>query len=273
MIIMEKDNEIILSVKDLKTYIYVNNRCNRAVDGVSFNVHKGKTLGIVGESGCGKSITASSIMQLLPKLSRIESGEIVYHKDDEAIRIDLLERNGKPMRDLRGADISMIFQDPMTALNPVYTIGSQIKENLLYHTSMDKKSMTKKTIEMLEKMGIPLPHQRAEEYPHQFSGGMRQRAMIAMAMSCNPKILIADEPTTALDVTIQAQIFELMQKLKEEHQTAIILITHDMGVIAELADDVAVMYMGSIVEIGNVHEVLRKPAHPYTKPSLNPSLF
>ena len=143
------------------------------------------------------------------------------------------------MRDLRGADISMIFQDPMTALNPVYTIGSQIKENLLYHTSMDKKSMTKKTIEMLEKMGIPLPHQRAEEYPHQFSGGMRQRAMIAMAMSCNPKILIADEPTTALDVTIQAQIFELMQKLKEEHQTAIILITHDMGVIAELADDVA----------------------------------
>ena len=154
---MEKDNEIILSVKDLKTYIYVNNRCNRAVDGVSFNVHKGKTLGIVGESGCGKSITASSIMQLLPKLSRIESGEIVYHKDDEAIRIDLLERNGKSMRDLRGADISMIFQDPMTALNPVYTIGSQIKENLLYHTSMDKKSMTKKTIEMLEKMGIPLP--------------------------------------------------------------------------------------------------------------------
>ena len=179
---MEKDNEIILSVKDLKTYIYVNNRCNRAVDGVSFNVHKGKTLGIVGESGCGKSITASSIMQLLPKLSRIESGEIVYHNDDEAIRIDLLERNGKPMRDLRGADISMIFQDPMTALNPVYTIGSQIKENLLYHTSMDKKSMTKKTIEMLEKMGIPLPHQRAEEYPHQFSGGMRQRAMIAMAI-------------------------------------------------------------------------------------------
>ena len=269
MIIMEKNNEIILSVKDLKTYIYVNNRCNRAVDGVSFNVHKGKTLGIVGESGCGKSITASSIMQLLPKLSRIESGEIVYHKDDEAIRIDLLERNGKPMRDLRGADISMIFQDPMTALNPVYTIGSQIKENLLYHTSMDKKSMTNKTIEMLEKMGIPLPHQRAEEYPHQFSGGMRQRAMIAMAMSCNPKILIADEPTTALDVTIQAQIFELMQKLKEEHQTAIILITHDMGVIAETADRVAVMYAGKMAEIGNVYDVIKKPKHPYTVGLMN----
>ena len=262
---MEKDNEIILSVKDLKTYIYVNNRCNRAVDGVSFNVHKGKTLGIVGESGCGKSITASSIMQLLPKLSRIESGEIVYHKDDEAIRIDLLERNGKPMRDLRGADISMIFQDPMTALNPVYTIGSQIKENLLYHTSMDKKSMTKKTIEMLEKMGIPLPHQRAEEYPHQFSGGMRQRAMIAMAMSCNPKILIADEPTTALDVTIQAQIFELMQKLKEEHQTAIILITHDMGVIAETTDRVAVLYAGRLAEIGATQTLLSNPKHPYTR--------
>ena len=262
---MKNKNEIILSVKDLKTYIYVNNRCNRAVDGVSFDVHKGKTLGIVGESGCGKSITASSIMQLLPKLSRIESGEIIYYKENKAIRIDMLERNGKSMRDLRGADISMIFQDPMTALNPVYSIGSQIKENLIYHTSMDKISMNEKTIEMLKIMGIPLPHQRAEEYPHQFSGGMRQRAMIAMAMACNPKILIADEPTTALDVTIQAQIFELMLNLKKEHQTAIILITHDMGVIAELADEVAVMYMGNIVEKGSVSEVLRKPAHPYTK--------
>ena len=262
---MKNNNEIILSVKNLKTYIYVNNRCNRAVDGVSFDVHKGKTLGIVGESGCGKSITASSIMQLLPKLSRIESGEIIYYKENKAIRIDMLERNGKSMRDLRGADISMIFQDPMTALNPVYSIGSQIKENLIYHTSMDKISMNKKTIEMLKIMGIPLPHQRAEEYPHQFSGGMRQRAMIAMAMACNPKILIADEPTTALDVTIQAQIFELMLNLKKEHQTAIILITHDMGVIAELADEVAVMYMGNIVEKGSVSEVLRKPAHPYTK--------
>ena len=258
-------NETILSVKDLKTYIYVNNRCNRAVDGVSFDVLKGNTLGIVGESGCGKSITASSIMQLLPKLSRIESGEITYHSEKKDIRIDLLERNGKSMRELRGADISMIFQDPMTALNPVYTIGSQIKENLLYHTSMDAQSMKEKAIELLQKMGIPLANQRAEDYPHQFSGGMRQRAMIAMAMACNPKILIADEPTTALDVTIQAQIFELMQRLKEEHQTAIILITHDMGVIAELADDVVVMYMGSIVEKGTVSEVLRNPAHPYTK--------
>ena len=262
---MQNQKNIILSIENLKTYIYVNNRCNRAVDGVSFNVIKGKTLGIVGESGCGKSITASSIMQLLPKLSRLESGKITFYSEKGEIRIDLLERNGKSMRNLRGADISMIFQDPMTALNPVYTIGSQIIENLLYHTSMDIKSMKIKTIELLQKMGIPLANQRASEYPHQFSGGMRQRAMIAMAMACNPKILIADEPTTALDVTIQAQIFELMQKLKEEHQTSIILITHDMGVIAELADDVAVMYMGSIIEKGTVSEVLRNPAHPYTK--------
>ena len=262
---MSEFNEPILSVKDLKTYIYVNNRCNRAVDGVSFDVLKGKTLGIVGESGCGKSITASSIMQLLPDLSRIESGEITYHSANGDIRIDLLERNGRPMRSLRGADISMIFQDPMTALNPVYTIGSQIEENLKYHLSASSKSIKDKTIELLHKMGIPLAEHRSGEYPHQFSGGMRQRAMIAMAMACNPKILIADEPTTALDVTIQAQIFELMQELKEEHQTAIIMITHDMGVIAELANDVAVMYMGSIVEKGTVDEVLRNPAHPYTK--------
>ena len=262
---MSEFNEPILSVKDLKTYIYVNNRCNRAVDGVSFDVLKGKTLGIVGESGCGKSITASSIMQLLPDLSRIESGEITYHSANGNIRIDLLERNGLPMRSLRGADISMIFQDPMTALNPVYTIGSQIEENLKYHLSTSSKSIKDKTIELLHKMGIPLAEHRSTEYPHQFSGGMRQRAMIAMAMACNPKILIADEPTTALDVTIQAQIFELMQELKEEHQTAIIMITHDMGVIAELANDVAVMYMGSIVEKGTVDEVLRNPAHPYTK--------
>ena len=262
---MSEFNEPILSVKDLKTYIYVNNRCNRAVDGVSFDVLKGKTLGIVGESGCGKSITASSIMQLLPDLSRIESGEITYHSANGNIRIDLLERNGLPMRSLRGADISMIFQDPMTALNPVYTIGSQIEENLKYHLSISSKSIKDKTIELLHKMGIPLAEHRSGEYPHQFSGGMRQRAMIAMAMACNPKILIADEPTTALDVTIQAQIFELMQELKEEHQTAIIMITHDMGVIAELANDVAVMYMGSIVEKGSVDEVLRNPAHPYTK--------
>ncbi len=262
-------DDVIISVKDLKTFFYTNNRCNMAVNGVSFDIKKGKTLCIVGESGCGKSVTASSIMQLLPKLSRIESGEIVYHSDEGDIRIDKLARNGKKMRSMRGSDIAMIFQDPMTALNPVYSIGLQIGENLMYHTDMKKKAIKAKSVDLLKEMGIPLPEQRVKEYPHQFSGGMRQRAMIAMAMSCNPKILIADEPTTALDVTIQAQIFELMDELKEEHDTAILLITHDMGVVTELADDVVVMYMGNIVETGTVDDVLRRPAHPYTKALLS----
>ncbi len=258
-------DEVIITVKNLKTYFYTNNRCNKAVNGVSFEVKKGKTLCIVGESGCGKSVTAFSIMQLLPKLSRIEEGEIIYHSEGGDIRIDLLERNGRKMRSLRGADIAMIFQDPMSALNPVYTVGFQIGENLLYHTKLSKREIKKRSVELLKEMGIPLPEQRADEYPHQFSGGMRQRAMIAMAMACNPKVLIADEPTTALDVTIQAQIFELMEKLKRDYDTAIILITHDMGVVTELADEVVVMYMGTVVEKGTVEEVLKTPAHPYTK--------
>ena len=261
---MSADQKV-LSVKDLKTYIYVNNRCNKALDGVSFDVYRGKTLCIVGESGCGKSITASSITQLLPKLSRIESGEIVYHSERGNIRIDQLERNGPAMRALRGAEISMIFQDPMTALNPVYRIGSQISEGLQYHSKNTLAQLKQTSIDLLRQMGIPLAEQRVDDYPHQFSGGMRQRAMIAMAMSCKPKILIADEPTTALDVTIQAQIFELIDELKQRHNTAVILITHDMGVVAELADHVAVMYMGNIVEQGTVDDVLRHPAHPYTE--------
>ena len=259
----------ILSVRNLKTYFYTNNQCTKAVNGVSFDVKKGKTLCIVGESGCGKSVTAYSIMQLLPKLSRIEEGEIIYHSTNGDIRIDQLSRNGKKMRSLRGEDIAMIFQDPMTALNPVYSIGFQIGENLKYHTSLSNEEIKSKSIELLREMDIPIPDQRVLEFPHQFSGGMRQRAMIAMAMACSPKILIADEPTTALDVTIQAQIFELMDKLKQHHETAIILITHDMGVVTELADDVVVMYMGNIVENGSVEEVLRSPAHPYTKALLN----
>ena len=262
-------HEMVLSVKDLKTYFYTNKRCNKAVNGVSFEVKRGKTLCIVGESGCGKSVTASSIMQLLPKLSRIEDGEIVYHSEKGDIHIENLKRNGREMRTLRGADIAMIFQDPMTALNPVYTIGLQIGENLKYHTSLSRQEIKNDSVKSLREMGIPLPEQRVKEYPHQFSGGMRQRAMIAMAMACDPKILIADEPTTALDVTIQAQIFELMEDLKREHDTAIILITHDMGVVTELADDVVVMYMGNIVEGGTVDDVLRTPAHPYTKALLN----
>lgn len=260
---MEQDK--IISVKNLKTYFYTNERCNRALNGVSFDIRKGRTICVVGESGCGKSVTAASIMQLLPDLSRIEEGSITYYTEKEEIRIDELEKNGKKMRSIRGGDIAMIFQDPMTALNPVYTVGFQISENLRAHTSMSKKEAHRKSVELLTQMGIPNPEQRVNEYPHQFSGGMRQRAMIAMAMSCNPKVLIADEPTTALDVTIQAQIFELMIKLKKEFNTAILLITHDMGVVNEVSDEVAVMYMGNIVESGITKEVLRNPAHPYTK--------
>jgi len=259
-------NNTIITVEDLKTFFYTNNRCNKAVNGVSFQVRKGRTLCVVGESGCGKSVTASSIMRLLPTLSRIEDDSaITYHSEKGDVRIDKLKKNGKEMRALRGSDIAMIFQDPMTALNPVYTVGFQIMENLLHHTDLSRKNAKKRAIELLTHMGIPLPEQRFNEYPHQYSGGMRQRAMIAMAMSCNPKVLIADEPTTALDVTIQAQIFELMEKLKDEYDTAVMMITHDMGVVAEMADDVVVMYMGNIVEGGSIEQVLRSPAHPYTK--------
>ena len=257
--------QAIITVKDLRTYFYSDKRCNKVLNGISFELYKGRTLCVVGESGCGKSVTASSIMQLLPKLSRIESGSITYHAPDGDIRIDLLERNGKEMRSLRGADIAMIFQDPMTALNPVYTIGYQIGENLKYHTTLDKEARRARTLELLTQMGISTPEKRIDQYPHEFSGGMRQRAMIAMAMSCNPKVLIADEPTTALDVTIQAQIFELMDHLKKNYNTAIMMITHDMGVVCELADDVAVMYMGNIIESGSAEEVLDHPTHPYTK--------
>jgi len=258
------DNAII-TVDNLKIYFYTNQRCNKAVNGVSLKIKKGRTLCLVGESGCGKSTTALSIMRLLPELSRIEEGKIIYHSDEGDIRIDQLKKNGKKMRSLRGSDIAMIFQDPMIALNPVYTIGFQIIENIRCHTNMTKKEAKQRAIELLKDMGIPLPEQRINEYPHQYSGGMRQRAMIAMAMSCNPKVLIADEPTTSLDVTIQAQIFELMKKLKEKREASIMLITHDMGVVAELADDVVVMYMGNIVESGTLEEIFKSPTHPYTK--------
>ena len=262
---MENKN-ILLSVKDLEVAFYNNQRCNKAVKGVSFDICRGKTLGVVGESGCGKSVTASAIMRLLPQLSRIESGTITYTSDTGGgIRLDQLEANGKQMRSLRGKEMAMIFQDPMTALNPVYSIGFQIGENLQYHTDLNKKQRLDKSVDLLRSMGIPAPEQRVKEYPHQFSGGMRQRSMIAMAMACSPKLLIADEPTTALDVTIQAQIFELITALKQSHDTAIMLITHDMGVITELADDVIVMYMGNVVERGSVEEVLRTPSHPYTQ--------
>ena len=260
-------NDVVLSIKDLHVYFYTNQRCNKVLRGVSFDIKRGKTLCVVGESGCGKSVTANSILRLLPELSRIESGSITYYREDGSeVRIDQLQKNGREMRRLRGQDIAIIFQDPMTALNPVYTVGHQIREMISEHkTGLSKAQLKKESIEDLADMGIPAAEIRDGEYPHQFSGGMRQRAMIAMGMSCEPKILLADEPTTALDVTISAQIFDLMNNLKKEHGTAIMMITHNMGVVAEMADDVAVMYMGNIVEYGKVEDVFTNPAHPYTK--------
>jgi len=266
---MKDEKDKILEVKDINVNFYTNNRCNKALRGVSFSLYKGRILCIVGESGCGKSVTANTIMRLLPDLSRIEKGTITYYGREKPIEITKLDKNSKTMKKLRGEDIAMIFQDPMTALNPVFTVGFQINEMLLAHNDMSKKDATKKSISLLKDMGVPAPVQRVNEYPHQYSGGMRQRAMIAMAMSCEPKILIADEPTTALDVTIQAQIFELMLDLRRRKQMSILMITHDMGVVAELADDVVVMYMGNIVESGTALEVLGSPKHPYTKALLD----
>jgi ABC-type dipeptide/oligopeptide/nickel transport system ATPase component len=255
----------VVSVRNLGVSFYTNNRMTTAVSDVSLTVRSGKTLCVVGESGCGKSVTASAIMRLLPELSRIERGEIVYHAPDGDVRLDRMDPNGREIRALRGRDIAMIFQDPMTALNPVYTVGYQISENILSHQRAGRRAARARAVDLLRSMDVPLPEQRVDEYPHQFSGGMRQRGMIAIATALNPKMLIADEPTTALDVTVQAQIFQIMQNLKERHGTAILLITHDMGVVTERADDVSVMYMGYIVEEGTVDDVLRHPAHPYTR--------
>lgn len=258
------EQQAIITVKDLRTYFYSDKRCNKVLNGVSFELYKGRTLCVVGESGCGKSVTASSIMQLLPKLSRIESGAITYHSEKGDIRIDQLPRNGKEMRALRGRDIAMIFQDPMTALNPVYTIGFQIGEDLKYHTDLDKRSRRARTLELLTQMGISTPEKRIDQYPHEFSGGMRQRVVIAIAVACRPQILICDEPTTALDVTIQAQILDLIRHLQEELKMTVIYITHDLGVVANVADRVAVMYAGQIVEYGTVEEIFYDSWHPYT---------
>ena len=263
----ERTSDVVLSVEDLHVSFYTNRRCNKVLRGVSFDVRRGKTLCLVGESGCGKSVTANAILRLLPELSRIEQGSVFYWQEDgKEIRLDQLKKNGREMRALRGKDIAIIFQDPMTALNPVYTVGRQIREMIRQHRrGLSRRELKRESIRHLAAMGIPAADIRDGEYPHQFSGGMRQRAMIAMAMSCNPRILLADEPTTALDVTISAQIFELMNGLKREHGTAIVMITHNMGVVAEMADDVAVMYMGNIVEYGSVEDVFTNPVHPYTR--------
>ena len=265
----------LIEVKGLKTYFYTEDGVVRAVDGVDFVIEQEKTLGIVGESGCGKSVTALSIMGLIQSPpGRIEAGEILYHRNGSVKDLATLNPKGREMRAIRGNEIAMIFQEPMTALNPVYTIGNQIMEAITLHQHLRKREARKKAIEMLHAVGIPSPEQRVDEHPHQLSGGMRQRAMIAMALSCNPALLIADEPTTALDVTIQAQVLDLMNGLRREFRTSIQFITHNLGVIAAMAEDVVVMYLGRIVEGSSARAVFHAPKHPYTQGLMNsiPSL-
>lgn len=258
--------DTLIDISELKTVFSTDDGIVRAVDGVSFSISRGKTLGLVGESGCGKSVTGLSILQLVPQPGVIENGKILYYRaeSNQPIDITTLSPKSELMREIRGNDIAMIFQEPMTSLNPVYTIGNQITETIILHQNASKKEAQKLAVNMIEKVGIPAPHQRVDEYPHQLSGGMRQRAMIAMALSCHPALLIADEPTTALDVTIQAQVLDLMHVLQREMGMAILLISHDLGVIAELADDVVVMYAGCVVEKADADSIFYNPLHPYT---------
>ena len=249
----------LIEIKDLKTSFFTSDGELRAVDGVSFEIEEGKTMGLVGESGCGKSVTALSTMQLIPKAAgRVVGGEIRYRGDN------LLSFDETRMRHIRGNEISMIFQEPMTSLNPVFSVGAQIEEVIILHQRLAKKDARDKAIEMLRQVKIPEPEIRIDDYPHQLSGGMRQRVMIAMALSCNPSLLIADEPTTALDVTIQAQILALIEELQDELGMSLLLITHDLGVVAEQADDVAIMYAGKIVERAVPGVIFSRPLHPYT---------
>ena len=249
----------ILEVKDLKMYFHTRDGVVKAVNGVSYDLKKNQTLGIVGESGSGKSVTAMTIMRLIQMPpGHIEGGEVLYNGQS------ILDLSEDEMRKIRGNKIAMIFQDPMTSLNPVYRVGRQLAEPLMIHKGMKKKEALARAVELLRLVGIPHPEERVKDYPHQFSGGMRQRVMIAMALACDPDILIADEPTTALDVTIQAQIIELMQDVQQRTGNAIIMITHDLGVVADMADNVLVMYAGKPVEYGTTEEVFKKPSHPYT---------
>jgi len=264
---VSSNQRYIVQVEDLKTYFYTLDGVVRAVDGVSLQIKPGETLGLVGESGSGKSVTALSILRLLPvRTSRIVQGKILFDRGDGRPPLDLttVDPNGDLIRSIRGNEIAMIFQEPLTSLSPVHTVGEQIAEAVELHQKIGKKGARKRAIEMLEQVGIAMPEQRFHEYPHQLSGGMRQRAMIAMALSCHPSLLIADEPTTALDVTIQAQILELMKSLQDELGMAILMITHNLGVIAEMADRVDVMYMGKLVESSDVRTIFHCPLHPYT---------
>ena len=254
----------LLRVENLRTHFHTQAGVVRAVDGVDLNIAPGRTLGVVGESGCGKSVTALSVMRLIDHPGRIEAGSKILFGER-----DLAQLEEDELQRIRGNDISMIFQEPMTSLNPVYTVGDQIAEAVQLHQRVGAHKATERAVEMMRLVGIPSPDRRVRDYPHQMSGGMRQRVMIAMALSCNPKLLIADEPTTALDVTIQAQILELMKELRDRLGMAIMLITHDLGVVAEMADDVAVMYAGRVVERGPVEAIFNSPQHPYTEALLH----
>ncbi|MCY3906605.1 MAG: ABC transporter ATP-binding protein [Anaerolineaceae bacterium] len=261
------DPATLLDVRDLKTWFYLEQGIIRAVDGVSFGLRRGETLGIVGESGCGKSVTARTVMRLLPlDTARITGGEIVWNPAGGR-QLDLvqLDPHGTEIRSIRGNEIAMIFQEPMTSLNPVYSIGHQIMEAIRLHQQVGKDEARQRAIDMLGLVGIPEAEQRVDQYQHQYSGGMRQRAMIAMALSCNPQLLIADEPTTALDVTIEAQILDLIRQIQEERDMALIMITHDLNVIGEIADQVIVMYLGKVVEAASVDSIFEDSKHPYTQ--------
>lgn len=253
-------SEVILELNDLRTHFFTDSGEIPAVDGVSLSIHKGERVGIVGESGCGKSVTSLSVMQLVPDPpGRIVGGDILFKGEN------IVSASNKRMKQIRGNEIAMIFQEPMTSLDPLFTIGNQIIEGIRFHKKINKKEARNRAIEMLELVGIPGADKVMNDYPHQLSGGMRQRVMIAISMACNPELLIADEPTTALDVTIQAQILDLMRNINEEKDTAMMLITHDLGVVAEICDRVIVMYAGQIIEEGTTREILKSPNHPYTK--------
>jgi oligopeptide transport system ATP-binding protein len=257
----------LLDIQDLRVSFGEGANARPALDGVNFSVAPGRTLGIVGESGCGKSLTALSIMRLLPTPpARLVGGKILFApKDGAPVDIATLEPSGRAMRSLRGKDMAMIFQEPMTALNPVYTIGDQIAEVLVEHENLSQREALARAVELLRLVGVPSPEERVRQYPHEFSGGMRQRAVIAIALACSPALLIADEPTTALDVTVQAQVLRLMKDMQARFGSAILFITHDMGVVGEMCDEVIVMYLGMVVEQGPVQAVLSAPAHPYTQ--------
>ena len=257
--------EPLISVRDLRTYFVSDEGTTRAVDGASFDVHPGRTLGIVGETGCGKSVTARSILRIVERPGRIVGGEIILQREKGVVDLAQLDEDGREMRAIRGGEIGLVFQEPLTSFSPVHTVGDQITEAIRLHSRLDKAGARKRAIELLKMVGVGRAEGRLADYPWQLSGGLRQRAMIAMALAGGPRLLIADEPTTALDVTTQAQILDLLRQLQRETHMAIMLITHDLGVVAEMADDVVVMYLGRVVETGPVDTIFHAPKHPYTR--------